>query len=311
MATFGRQEVVANSKPAVPQSCLFDVTSGLVVSISNDKWDEWDGWGGAFAGGAEGRRQDLSVDLPLTEFDPTSPALLNPRPPALTEALPTRVVLCFFPELLATLGADRGARPIGRFSRETGGGQIFVVDHREVPVAVFHPGVGAPLAILHMEQAIAAGGRAFVACGGAGAVEPGLALGHVVVPNGAVRDEGTSFHYAPPSRQIHADLGAVTVATTVLQEREIPFTVGTTWTTDAPHRETTDRIRARRTEGCVTVEMETAAFLAVSAFRHTRFVQFLYAGDDVSGQAWDHRAWTTADARPQLLDLALDTAIRP
>jgi purine-nucleoside phosphorylase len=63
------------------------------------------------------------------------------------------------------------------------------------------------------------------------------------------------------------------VATTVLQEREIPFTVGTTWTTDAPHRETTDRIRARRAEGCVTVEMETAAFLVVSAFRHARFVQ--------------------------------------
>jgi hypothetical protein len=66
---------------------------------------------------------------------------------------------------------------------------------------VFHSGVGASLAVLHMEQAIAAGAGAFVACGGAGAVEPGMALGQVVVPTAAVRDEGTSFHYAPASHK--------------------------------------------------------------------------------------------------------------
>ncbi|HEX4360977.1 MAG TPA: nucleoside phosphorylase [Pseudonocardia sp.] len=250
------------------------------------------------------------MDLPLTEFDPTNRALIEPEPPALTEPLAERVVLCFFPEVLAELAETRGARRIGAFSRELGGQEIYLVWHRGVPVAVFHPGVGAPLAVLHLERAIAAGGRVFVACGGAGAVVPGLALGHVVVPEAAVRDEGTSYHYAPAAREIRADPEAVAIAVAVLEERAVPHTVGTTWSTDAPHRETLDRIRTRRREGCVTVEMETAAFTAVAAFRGVRFVQLLYAGDDVSGQAWDNRRWTTADARPQLLELALDTAVR-
>jgi purine-nucleoside phosphorylase len=81
-----------------------------------------------------------------------------------------------------------------------------------------------------------------------------------------------------------------------------------TWTTDGVFRETPARVRARRDEGCVTVEMETAAFLAVAAFRDVRFVQYLYAGDDVSGEAWDHRGWTTADVRADLFRLAVETA---
>jgi len=231
-------------------------------------------------------------------------------PPVLTEPMPPRVVLCFFPEVLTELPEVRGGRRIGSFSRELGAQEIYLVRHRDVPVAVFHPGVGAPLAVLHLERAIAAGGRAFVACGGAGAVAPDLALGHVVVPDAAVRDEGTSFHYAPASREIQSNPVAVATAVAVLGERSIPYTVGTTWTTDAPHRETADRIRTRRAEGCITVEMETAAFTAVAAFRQVQFVQLLYAGDDVSGKAWNNRGWTTAQARPQLLELALETAVR-
>lgn len=93
-----------------------------------------------------------------------------------------------------------------------------------------------------------------------------------------------------------------------LTGRGIPYTTGLTWTTDAPFRETPARVRARRDEGCVTVEMETAAFLAVAEFRGVRFVQYLYAGDDLSGPAWDHRGWTTATVRTGLARLAVETA---
>ncbi|GAA2383672.1 nucleoside phosphorylase [Dactylosporangium salmoneum] len=249
----------------------------------------------------------MPTGLPLTEFDPDRAALIAPRPPALAEPLPERVVLCYFAEVLATLGARR----IGAFSAELGAHEIYVVEDGDgPPVAAFHPGVGAPLAAHHLEQAIAAGGRSFVACGGAGAVRPGLALGHVVVVEAAVRDEGTSYHYAPPARTIRAGAEAVAACVGVLRERGVPYTVGTTWTTDAPFRETPARIRARRDEGCVTVEMEAAAFLAVAAFRGVRLGQLLYAGDDVGGEAWDHRRWTTSSVRTDLLHLALAAARR-
>ncbi|GAA3987833.1 nucleoside phosphorylase [Actinomadura viridis] len=250
------------------------------------------------------------MDLPLTEFDMAQEAVLTPTPPRLSEPLPERVVMCFFPEVVAGLPDSHGGRQIGEFSIEMGGHKIYRVTHDETLVAVFHPGVGAPLAAHHFEKAIAAGGRVFVACGGAGALRPGTDMGYLVVPDAAVRDEGTSYHYAPAAPIIHADPGLVEAATTVLLDRGIPFTTGTTWTTDAPFRETRARVQTRQRQGCVTVEMETAAFLAVAQFRGVKFCQYLYAGDDLSGPAWDHRDWTTAEVRTELLHIAIEATGR-
>ena len=49
----------------------------------------------------------------------------------------------------------------------------------------------------------------FIACGSSGVLDDSLARGTVVVPNAAVRDEGTSYHYAAPSREIAADADVV------------------------------------------------------------------------------------------------------
>ncbi len=71
----------------------------------------------------------------------------------------------------------------------------------------------------------------------------------------------------------------------------VPHVTGATWTTDALYRETRGKVDARVAEGCLTVEMEAAAFFAVAAFRGVTFGQVLYAGDDLSGEAWDQRGW--------------------
>jgi uridine phosphorylase len=251
--------------------------------------------------------------LPLIEFDPDPIALVAPRPPRTSEPLPEHVVLCFFHEVLNQLAETGGCRQIGTFSREVGGHPIYVLDTPAGPVAAFHPGVGAPLATHHLETAISAGGRAFVACGGAGAVQPGLALGQVVVPTAAVRDEGTSYHYLPAGREVRTEPATVALLIDVLREHGIPHIAAKTWTTDGVFRETASKIDRRRREGCATVEMETAAFVAVARFRDVRFGQYLYAGDDVSGPRWDHRRWTRADVRSVLFELAVEavTRLRP
>ena len=100
------------------------------------------------------------------------------------------------------------------------------------------------------------------------------------------------------------------VLTAVLAERDFPHAVGKTWTTDAPYRETQAKIAARRAEGCLTVEMETAAFLAVARHRSVTFGQYLYAGDDVSGSVWDSRQWQTSSARRDLFWLAVAAVLR-
>ena len=84
-----------------------------------------------------------------------------------------------------------------------------------------------------------------------------------------------------------------TVKTVVscLEQMGIPFTTGKTWTNDAIYRETPDMVELRRNEGCITVEMEAAAFFAVSQYYNIPLAQLLYAGDDVSGEEWDSRNW--------------------
>jgi len=96
-----------------------------------------------------------------------------------------------------------------------------------------------------------------------------------------------------------------------LEARGVPFRVDKTWTTDAPYRETPQKIARRRAEGCLTVEMEAAALMAVAQFRDVPFAQVLYGGDDLSGAEWDMRAWRSlADVRESLFWLCADACLR-
>ena len=126
----------------------------------------------------------------------------------------------------------------------------------------------------------------------------------MVVPAAALRDEGTSYHYMPPSRHIDTAPHVHDRARAALDDHGIPHLTGMTWTTGAPFRETPDKIAARRTEGCLTVEMEAGALLAVARYRGIALAYYLYAGDDVSGPRWDHREWTTTSRRARLLEVA-------
>ena len=154
------------------------------------------------------------------------------------------------------------------------------------------------------------GARKVVAVGGCGAISSDVGAGDVVVPTEAVRDEGTSFHYVPPSRTIAADPEGVAAAVALLDERNVRHTTGKVWTTDAIYRETRARVDRRRAEGCVVVDMEASAFFAVARFRGIRFAQLLYGGDDLSGETWDERSWTVSPSRALTFDLAVELATR-
>lgn len=222
--------------------------------------------------------------------------------------MPEAVVLCFFREVLdrVTAGAPVVAAPRWAHAPH----EIWRIEVDGRPLAVMHPGVGAPLAAGLLEQAIAYGGRRFVAVGGCGVLVPELALGHVIVPTGAIRDEGTSYHYLPPARTVEIDPKAVAAARTVLDRNAAPYVTGLTWTTDAVYRETVEIVDRRRAEGAVAVEMETAALAAVAQRRGVPFGQLLYAGDTLAGETYDTRDWWTAyDVREELFRLAAETAL--
>ncbi len=89
-----------------------------------------------------------------------------------------------------------------------------------------------------------------------------------------------------------------------------PYLIGKTWTTDGIYRETPAKIAQRKAEGCITVEMEAAAFFAVAQFRGVTFAQILYGGDDVSGDVWDNRDWLSRKSvRERLFWLAVEACL--
>jgi uridine phosphorylase len=114
-----------------------------------------------------------------------------------------------------------------------------------------------------------------------------------VLVQSAVRDEGTSYHYAAPGRVIDADPAGVAALRETFDAARADYVIGRTWTTDAFYREPSTRIARRVEEGCLVVEMEAAAFIAVARFRGVRLGQLLYAGDSVAGAEWDHRDGST------------------
>jgi len=250
--------------------------------------------------------------LPILEHDAAREALIEPaRIVRARDDMPAACVLCFFHDVIEHLRAAGELREVTRLHSEMGDHPVYRLAVAGGEVALLHPGIGAPLAAGLMEEAIALGGKAFVACGGAGVLDPGIAVGTVLVPTAAVRDEGTSYHYQPPARVIELDLGAVTTLERVLQATAVPYRRVRTWTTDAIYRETPARIAARRGEGCACVEMEAAALCAVARFRGVRFGQLLYGGDDVSGATWDSRGWLGHwGVREALTHLAAECAQR-
>ena len=248
---------------------------------------------------------------PLLEFDDAVPAYIEPTEHVRARDVPRACVVTFFGDSVRRLIQSGRARLITENAWEDGPHPLLELEHRGHRLALLHSGVGAPLSAGLLEEVIAMGCRAFIVCGGAGALRPEVTLGHFVVVESALRDEGTSHHYVAPSRYIPADPTATSILTETLVEHGVPFITGRTWTTDAPYRETPNKVAARRQEGCVTVEMEAAALAAVASFRGIPLAQILYGGDDLSGEAWDHRSWQTqAVVRDNLLDLAATAAVR-
>lgn len=245
------------------------------------------------------------MELPLLEADLDAEGVLEPARLFANTDAPRRAVMCFFQEVVQ----EFGGRVHATMTSVYGGRPMYETQHGGERIAFFFPGVGAPAAAACMEEAIAMGCRGFIAVGGAGALVPNLTIGHAVVVDSAVRDEGTSFHYLAPSRTVDADETATQAIEVALEAAAVPFVRGRSWTTDAIYRETRGRVQRRVAEGCVTVEMEAAAFFAIGRFRNVRVGQLLYAGDALHGDEWDGRDWLRArSVREHMFRIALDAA---
>jgi uridine phosphorylase len=119
--------------------------------------------------------------------------------------------------------------------------------------------VGAPFAVLVAEELFASGCRLLVSLTSAGQIVAAGRPPYFVIIDRALRDEGTSYHYAPPAEYAEADPNLVRAAEAAMSGKKPRAVVGASWTTDAPFRETAEAIEAARAKGILAVEMEAAA----------------------------------------------------
>jgi uridine phosphorylase len=247
--------------------------------------------------------------FPILEYDPDSKPIIEAKnlyAKQGTNRSISRCLITYFQDVVEKYERDEklnqafrikteGVRP-RVYEMQTGGETIYVI-----PVAG-----GAPQAARTLESLSAMGVHKFMVCGGAGTLDDAVTLAKVLVPIAAVRDEGTSYHYLPPAREVFINPAVLRKIEDVLTAAAEPYVKIKTWTTDANFRETVDKVAFRKSEGCSTVEMECSAYYAVAQHKKLLCGQLLYAGDIVKKEGWQYRNWHAAtDIREKLFELAV------
>jgi len=155
-------------------------------------------------------------------------------------------------------------------------------------VALVGPMLGAPQAVMVLEKLIALGVRNFIAVGWCGSLQEKVRIGDVILPVGAVSEEGTSRHYPiavaepGPSPELFGPLRDA------LRENFMETHEGKVWSTDAPYRETLGKVLSYRQQGVLAVDMEASALFTVAHYRRIRLAMALIVSDDLSTLKWVH-----------------------
>ena len=227
----------------------------------------------------------------LTEFDPRPNAVIDPgmcyKP---MENFPETVVSIFSHQLFASLVSDLDGKQIAETQDVDGVWPIYEVAYQGKRFAFCKARLGAPASVGVFEEVIAMGAKRIILLGNCGVLDKSIADCGIIIPTRAIRDEGTSYHYAPAADYIDVNNRYIPEFVEVLEKCGYPYVKGITWTTDAFYRETPAKVAARKAMGAVCVEMVCAAMQALCNFRGVEFFQYFYAGDNLDHESWDPRS---------------------
>jgi len=169
--------------------------------------------------------------------------------------------------------------------------RALVGDYRGEKICVLNPYFGAPASVFALELAIASGGRYFIMVGEAGAIKEGIHIGDVILPTWALREEGTSYHYMPPEYTPRPSEKLLSMLEEEIKrqigKRRIGVFRGGVWTTDAPFRETEDKVKEYAKRGILGVEMEGSALMSVAEFRGVELAVALAVSDELYRGEWN------------------------
>ena len=243
--------------------------------------------------------------IPILEFDDNPQAVIMPNHEGLDLQLPKKCIYAFLEEEIDRYAQEVGAECIGEFISATKTYPVYVMDYKGEKVCLAQAPVGSAPAAQFMDWLIGYGVEKIISTGTCG-VLTNIEENAFLVPVRALRDEGASYHYAPPSRYMDVNVEAISAIEQVLEQLGIPYEEVMTWSTDGFYRETAEKVAYRKEEGCAVVEMECAALAAVAQLRGAVWGELLFTADSLADlDNYDQRDWG-AKAFEKALELCLE-----
>ena len=247
--------------------------------------------------------------IPILEFDDNPQAVIMPNHEGLDLQLPKKCIYAFLEEEIDRYAQEVGAECVGEFISATKTYPVYVMDYKGEKVCLAQAPVGSAPAAQFMDWLIGYGVEKIISTGTCG-VLTNIEENAFLVPVRALRDEGASYHYAPPSRYMDVNVEAISAIEQVMEQLGVPYEEVMTWSTDGFYRETPDKVSYRIEEGCSVVEMECSALAAVAQLRGAIWGLLLFTADSLADiDNYDQRDWGS-EAFDKALELCLDIIVQ-
>jgi len=245
---------------------------------------------------------------PILEYDTETTAVLMPNRHNRFRC-PKKCVFGFLGDTIHDYAAEHGLEVIAEYRSLMKASPVYNIIQDGHDIALCAAPLGASASAAVLDWLICHGAGEIMAIGGCGALAD-IPENEMLIPTIALRDEGASYHYLPPAREIALDRGAANAAKQALDRLGIRSGFVKTWTTDGLFRETKDMVNYRKSEGCSVVEMECAAMAACAEFRGAAFGQILFTQDSLANvEMHDERDWGL-DSFGKAVHIALEAVCR-
>jgi Uridine phosphorylase len=203
----------------------------------------------------------IKNNIPILEYDEQQLAVIMPNRKR-QYSFPEKAVFPFLSDEVEKYAENNNCEIIGEFMSVTKVYPIFKTRYQNEDICLCQAPVGTAPAVQLMEFLISYGATKIISAGTCGALVD-INENEFLIPTEALRCEGTSYHYLPPSRTVTMEKSAVSAIEKALIRNDIPFSHCKTWTTDGFYRETKDMVAYRVAEGYSVVEMECSALQLV------------------------------------------------
>lgn len=235
----------------------------------------------------------IKDEFPILERDTEEIAVIMPNRRNLYK-LPSKCVFAFLGDSIEKYAKIHKSEKIAEFESITKIYPIYKTIYKGEEICFCQAPCGASAATQILEFVISYGVKNIISCGSCGALHD-FAENEIIIPTLALRDEGTSYHYISPSREIEINAKAVDSIKKAVKTFNMYYEECKTWTTDGFYRETKEMVAYRKQEGCAVVEMECSALAACASFRNVIFGQVLFTADTLARiDQYEDRDWGMA-----------------